>query len=547
MKKFFINYLAPLALAEAGVMHLIATSAHFSHEPIHGLALATIGVLQIAWAGAFLRWPTGESAARLRWMGLALSGGVAVLWLCTQAVAVPFSNHLYPITWQAVATLVLELVALGALSAGVAAPSFSVLATCAAAGLVAWGGGLGVAAIFPQLGHEDGMAALMQGIDPDAASNVTQGIEAGASNEYSWHLPPGFPKPRVPEENPMTAEKVELGRYLFYDERLSGNGTQSCASCHVQAQAFSDGRTLPVGSTGEAHVRNAQALVNIAYSPSLTWANPALDQLEKQVLVPMFGEFPIELGITGSEEAVLARFREEPLYDELFAAAFPDVDEPVDFHHIKLALSSFVRTLISGNSPYDQFVYQGDETALSESARRGMDLFLSERLECHHCHIGFNLSAPPVHENTTFIETAFQNNGLYNLTDERVGEGAYPLGNRGLFDHSGSADDMGRFRPPTLRNIELTAPYMHDGSIATLEEVVQHYADGGRLIESGDKAGDGRVNPYKSGLIAGFEISEQEKIDLVNFLKSLTDEQFITDPRFSDPFAADGVASVKSP
>ncbi len=547
MKKFLIDYLAPLALAEAGVIHLIAAPSHVIHEPIHGFVLATIGVMQIVWAAAFLRWPRGEFAARLRWAGLGLSGGVVVLWLCTQAVAVPFSNHIHAITWQAVATLILELVALGALSARVAAPSPYVLATCAAAGLAAWGGGLGASAIFPQLGHQEGMAALMQGIETDAVGNVTQSSDAEMDDEYNWHLPPGFPKPRVPEENPMTAEKVELGRYLFYDERLSGNGTQSCASCHLQEQAFSDGRALPVGSTGESHVRNAQALVNIAYSPSLTWANPALDALEKQVLVPMFGEFPVELGITGSEEAVLARFREEPLYDELFAAAFPDVDEPVDFHQIKLALSSFVRTLISGNSPYDQFVYQDDKSALSESERRGMNLFLSERLECHHCHIGFNLSAPPVHENTTFIETAFQNNGLYNLNDERVGEGAYPLGNRGLFDHSGSADDMGRFRPPTLRNIELTAPYMHDGSLATLEEVVQHYADGGRVIESGNNAGDGRINPFKSGLIAGFEISEQEKVDLVNFLKSLTDEQFITDPRFRDPFAADEVASVKSP
>jgi cytochrome c peroxidase len=352
-----------------------------------------------------------------------------------------------------------------------------------------------------------------------------------SEGSYEWRLPQGFPLPRVPENNPMTTEKVELGRHLFYDVRLSGNGTQSCASCHIQALAFSDGRALPVGSTGDVHPRNAMSLTNSAYSATLTWANPNLTLLERQIPIPMFGEHPVELGITGNEEAVMARLRAESRYQQMFVAAFPDQVDPFTFSNVSLALSSFTRTLISGNAPYDQYL-RGDRTAMSESAQRGMELFLSEGLECHHCHTGFNLTLSTVTANTTFDERPFFNTGLYNIG----GTGAYPAGNTGLHEVTNVATDMGRFRPPTLRNIALTAPYMHDGSLATLPDVIQFYMDGGRIIESGEYSGDGRANPYKSGLVPGFTLTDQEIDDLIAYLQSLTDEEFITDPRFSDPF-----------
>lgn len=364
--------------------------------------------------------------------------------------------------------------------------------------------------------------------------SVRQGAEDSVTTEtaYTWQLPKGFPAPLVPDDNPMSAEKVELGRYLFYDTRLSGNETLSCESCHAQALAFSDGLAVPIGSTGQAHPRNSQTLTNIAYNPTYTWANPILTEVEQQILIPLFGEFPVEMGVTGNEAAILGRLQSDTDYPLMFQAAFPEDAAPINFHNVVAALSSFVRTLISGNSPYDRYVYQGDRTTLSESALRGMNLFLGEKFECHHCHGGFNFTASTIHANSTFIERPFFNTGLFNIN----GEGAYPPDNQGIYEITGNPDDMGRFRPPSLRNIELTAPYMHDGSIATLEEVIQFYADGGRVIREGDYAGNGRDNPYKSTFVPGFEITEQEATDIINFLKSLTDETFITDPRFSNPF-----------
>ncbi len=368
---------------------------------------------------------------------------------------------------------------------------------------------------------------------PDATPATRVAFE-GDPQSWRWELPPGVPEPLVPADNPMTRAKVELGRYLFYDVRLSGNGTQSCATCHAQHLAFTDGRRTSTGSTGDALARNAQALVNVAYNSTLAWANPLLTEVEHQLRIPMFGEFPVELGITGNEDVVLARFKSEPLYQDLFRKAFPGEDDPVTFNNMIKALGSFSRALISFDSPYDRYVYRADASAMSPQALRGMQLFLSEELECHHCHSGFNLTQSTRTVNTTFDERPFFNTGLYNVG----GSGAYPAGNHGLLELTNEPADMGKFRPPTLRNIALTAPYMHDGSIETLEAVIDTYARGGRLIENGPLAGDGARNPHKSGLIPGFKITDEQKRDLIAFLNSLTDQRFVTDPRFADPFEA---------
>lgn len=348
---------------------------------------------------------------------------------------------------------------------------------------------------------------------------------------WAWALPPGFPTPVVPDDNPMSAAKVELGRHLFYDIRLSGNGTQSCASCHEQARAFTDGRALAEGSTGAMHPRNAQTLANVVYNATLTWANPGLVELERQIVIPMFGDAPIELGIAGYEDEVLARFSADPLYGDLWAAAFPDATGGISYDGIVDAIACFLRTMMSGDSAYDRFV-AGEPDVMSLSARRGMNLFFSERLECHHCHGGFNFTQSSTHEGQTFEERPFHNTGLYDID----GEGSYPLDNTGVFEITGEPADMGRFRAPTLRNVAVTAPYMHDGSVETLEEVLDIYAAGGRLVEDGPLAGDGRANPHKSGFVGGFLMSESERADLVAFLESLTDDGFLSDPRFADPF-----------
>jgi cytochrome c peroxidase len=273
------------------------------------------------------------------------------------------------------------------------------------------------------------------------------------------------------------------------------------------------------------------SLANVAYSATLTWADPNLTRLEDQALVPMMNLHPVELGLSGREDEALLRLRSHPRYPLMFAEAFPGDPEPVSFKNVCRAIACFERTLISGDSPYDRLVYRGETGALSESARRGMGLFFSERLKCSRCHGGFTFSGPVAFEGGQPITPTFHNTGLYNLG----GRGGYPPDNLGIFEHTGRRRDMGRFRAPTLRNVELTAPYMHDGSIGTLEEVIDHYARGGRTIREGPYAGSGRDSPRKSELVAGFELDPRGREDLVAFLKSLTDRSFVTDPRFSAP------------
>jgi len=348
---------------------------------------------------------------------------------------------------------------------------------------------------------------------------------------FEWQLPKHFPQPPVPADNPLTIEKVELGRRLFYDQRLSVNGTMSCASCHQQDKAFTDGKARAVGATLEVHPRGSMSLTNVAYNSRLAWANPLLDRLEHQAMLPMFGEEPVEMGLAGREQQMLSMLRADPTYRELFGAAWPKQPELVSVERVVQAIASFERSLVSANSPYDRYV-EGQASALSESAQRGMDLFFSERTECFHCHGNFNFADSVTHQGAVAPEVAFHNTALYNID----GEGAYPASNRGIAEISGLARDMGRFRAPTLRNISVTAPYMHDGSVATLEEVFEHYARGGRLITEGPNQGAGSESPLKSEFLMGFVLTPAERKDMAAFLESLTDEAFLTDPRFADPW-----------
>ena len=348
---------------------------------------------------------------------------------------------------------------------------------------------------------------------------------------WTWNLPAGFPVPNVPADNPMTPEKVELGRRLFYDTRLSGNGTFSCANCHQQRQAFADHLPRGIGSTGQHHPRGSMSLGNIAYSPALTWANPNMKRLEQQALVPMFGEDPVELGLSGREQLLIARVQGDPRYRQQFTQAFPGDSEAVSLAHITMALASFERTLITGNSPYDR-AQRGEKTALNPAARRGQELFFSEKMECFHCHGGFNFTGTTDYVGKGIPEVEYHNTGLYNLD----GRGSYPHDNPGIREFTQRPEDEGKFKAPSLRNIALTAPYMHDGSIATLEGVLDHYARGGRTISSGTNKGIGSANPNRSEFITGFAMTLAERADVVAFLRALTDSSFITDQRFSNPW-----------
>ena len=338
--------------------------------------------------------------------------------------------------------------------------------------------------------------------------------------EYDWKIPKGFPKPLVPSDNPMSTAKVTLGKKLFFDAGLSFNQSTSCASCHQPQFAFSEPQKTATGASGQKHRRNTQALVNVAYNSNLTWAHSGLDQIEQQLLIPMFSENPVELGITGHESEVLQRFKSHS-YSKLFEHAFDD--DGADFDKIVKALASYVRSLTSFSSPFDEYAYQNNDAAISDAAKRGMELFFSEKLECFHCHGGFNFTQSSQHENQRLDLRPFHNTGLYNV-DEK---GAYPVDDQGLIEVTLEPRDMGKFRAPTLRNVEVSAPYMHDGSLATLEDVIEFYAAGGRTY--------GIANPLKSHFLIGFELQAGQKQDLVTFLQSLTDRQFLNLHSYGPP------------
>jgi cytochrome c peroxidase len=276
--------------------------------------------------------------------------------------------------------------------------------------------------------------------------------------------------------------RVDLGRHLFYDVRLSGNGTQSCASCHRQHLAFTDGKPHGIGSTGEQHPRSPMSLVNLSRVKLLTWNNPHPQTLEEQALVPMFGKQPIELGMQSG--AFLEKAGNDPVYQRLFTQS----QLPYSVEGITRAIAAFERTLVSRDTPYDRYHYQGDDSAVSESAKRGEVLFFSEPLSCFRCHGGVNFSD----------------------SNELKDNGLLPEG--------------GLFKAPTLRNIAVTAPYMHDGRLPTLESVIDHYAKGGSH------------SPKQDELIRGFQLTSQDRADLVAFLRSLTDESFLHNPRYSNPW-----------
>lgn len=261
------------------------------------------------------------------------------------------------------------------------------------------------------------------------------------------------------------------------------------------------------------------SLANVAYNASYGWADRSTRTLEAQMSVPMLNEHPIEMGLKGNEAAVVARIAADTADAALFQDAFAEDAAPVSLQNIVKAIASFERTLVSAGSPLDRYLYRDDRSALGAGAQRGMALFFSDRLACARCHSGFNLSGPTVHDGAPAVTPTFHNTGLYNV-DHR---GSYPSIDRGLIDRTHVASDMGRFRAPTLRNIAVTAPYMHDGSIPTLEAAIAHYASGGLK------------SPLKSPRLKGFTLSGTESADLVAFLNSLTDQEFLTNPEFAAP------------
>ena len=306
----------------------------------------------------------------------------------------------------------------------------------------------------------------------------------------------------------MSDAKVTLGRRLFYEADLSLDGTTSCATCHEQHRAFTEGNASHPGVGGVPGRRNVMALGNVAYFTPLTWADPSQHGMEEQMRVPLLGNHPIEMGMAGKEDELAKRLGGDPCYQQMFQAAFPEDKGRIDIGTVGKALASFERTLLSYDSPYDHF-QRGDRDAINDAAKHGADLFSS--LGCAGCHAGAN-----------FTDLHYHAIGLYNV------DGAYPARDHGLIEISGKPSDEGAIRTPSLRNVALTGPYMHDGSVKTLDEAIRRHADGGA------------AHPLRDAKLRNKAMDDAEVSDMVAFLQSLSDRSFVTNPDFALPKIACG-------
>lgn len=302
---------------------------------------------------------------------------------------------------------------------------------------------------------------------------------------YEQPIPAWFPEMEIPAENLLTKARIELGRKLFYEPLLSSDTTVSCGKCHQLSKGLTDGLPISMGVDDVLGLRNAPTLTNIGYSPRF-FHDGGVETLELQSQQPIFSEEEMNFTIAG----FLERIADDEEYKRMFHEAY---DREPDAFGISRAIASFERTFISGNSRFDKYEYQQEQQALSPSELRGRDLFFSSRTECSSCHV------PPL-----FTNFEYENVGLYiNYADS----------GRARISHL--KEDKGKFKVPTLRNVELTGPYMHNGSMSTLEEVVEHFNNGGV------------GHPNQSDKLKPLNLTPQEQTDLVAFLKSLTDSSFI--------------------
>jgi cytochrome c peroxidase len=316
---------------------------------------------------------------------------------------------------------------------------------------------------------------------------------------------------------------VELGRHLFFDTRLSANGTKSCASCHDPKLAFTDGFRLSLGINGDSTQHNAPTLMNSTYFGAHAWSNSATRTFEQQMRGPLFKKPPPEMGLDSTNVTILLAMSADEVYQKLLKSV---KKETLTYALVIDAITAYEASFISFESPFDKYVL-GDEKALSAEAKFGRDLFTSGRFACGSCHI------PPLFTDAELVgDTSYHNIGLYNVGNRNV----YPSHDRGLYEHTKKASDDGRFKTPTLRNVAITGPYMHDGSLPTLEAVLEHYNGGGRMVASGPMAGDGRMHAFKDDRIGGINMQPDEKAAVIAFLETLTDTTYLKDPMYQNPW-----------
>ena len=317
---------------------------------------------------------------------------------------------------------------------------------------------------------------------------------------------------------PQNSE-IEFGRRLFFDTRLSVNGTKSCATCHDPRLAFTDGYRRSTGAFADEHRHNSPSLINLSTYRSLNWNAPYTTNLTKHMDAPLFGTSPIEMGAATESRQIISLLEKDEIYKRMYQQLYGSFDEQV-WDKIKEAIAAFVQTLEFRNSAYDRFV-KGDGSAMSKEAAQGMKLFFSDRAKCGECHGGIDFNEAQSLQN---VFSDFFNVGLY---------APYPATDKGLAEVTLSNDDEGKFRTPSLRNVAVTAPYMHDGSVRTLEECLQIFNQGGRISEWG---GDGRMHPAKSNYIQALGLSEEEQRSLLIFLEALTDTSYLSKPQFTNPY-----------
>lgn len=355
------------------------------------------------------------------------------------------------------------------------------------------------------------LAVWVMACPEDPCDGCVDDIIPGEYNPvaYDYSFPDWLPEFPVPADNPTSDEGVALGRKLFYDTDLSANRDLSCGSCHQLEKSFSDDLPFSLAGDGELTSRSAMALVNLGFNETGFLWDGRVQSLEEQVLLAV--EDPKMLNADWIE--VIDRITYDQEYQQMFRAAFGvERKSEIEKEHVVRAIAQFERTLVSNNSRYDKVIWENQGWFTNEE-ERGRALFFKEDDQtvehpgCSHCHIA-----------KYFTDHSFRNNGLDNPPTL---EGFADPGRGGV---TGVSFDNGKFRVPTLRNIEMTAPYMHDGRFESLEEVLDHYSAGGHDLENEDP----NIRP--------FTLTESQKQDMIAFLKTLTDTVFLNNPDFKNPF-----------
>jgi len=351
----------------------------------------------------------------------------------------------------------------------------------------------------PEAEKDDGSCLFSSPNLPNPLPNNTTASPIAIPPLFTQTILPPF----IPTDNPQTVEGIALGRQLFYDPILSSNNTISCASCHFQSSSFSDMRKFSSGVGGALGTRNSMPLYNLAWNwnGNYFWDGKS-SSLEEQALAPIIN--PLEMANT--IEQAITSLQNTSNYPSLFMGAFGSATITSDM--LAKAIAQFERTLISANSKFDRFLLGQEALTAEESS--GFDVFISENKgDCFHCH------GDP--SNPLWTDNDFHNNGLDNVFDDN-----------GLGDITGKPSDNGKFRTPSLRNLSFTAPYMHDGRFATIDEVIDHYSEG--LVTSST------IDPLMKAVNrGGVQLSPKDKSDLKAFLLSLNDDSFMINPDFQKP------------